>query len=118
MLPVYRAIAQPEKTMNQIARQAACFLGTLVPGARIGCASTAKQEGTSEYVDDPAMTNEVRTMILRDPGLKVLQMKVETLKGVVQLSGFVDSQAMASGAGDVARSVPDVKSVKNDMRIR
>jgi osmotically-inducible protein OsmY len=104
--------------MNPIARQAAYFLRALVPGARIGCASTGKQEGTSEYVDDAVITSTAKTAILRESALKALQINVETYKGVVQLSGFVDSQAMASKAANVAGSVSGVKSVKNDMRIR
>ena len=105
-------------SMKRIPRQVAYFLGAIVLAATIGCASTASQEGTGEYVDDTVITTRVKTAILREPALKVLQINVETYKGVVQLSGFVDSQAMASKAVDVARSIPGVKSVRNDMRIR
>jgi osmotically-inducible protein OsmY len=49
---------------------------------------------------------------------KVNSCNVETFKGVVQLSGFVSSQAAANKATEVARSVGGVKSVKNDMRIK
>jgi len=83
-----------------------------------GCASTAKQEGTGEYVDDSVITTKVRTAILSDSQLKVLQINVETFKGVVQLSGFVDSKAMMDHAVEVTRGVSGVKSVKNDMRLR
>ena len=83
-----------------------------------GCASTAKQEGTGEYFDDSVVTTKVKTAILNDPELKVLQINVETFKGVVQLSGFVDSKAMMDHAVKVTRGVAGVKSVKNDMRVR
>ncbi len=83
-----------------------------------GCASTSKQEGTGEYFDDSVITTKVKAAILNDPALKVLQINVETFKGVVQLSGFVDSQAMIDRAVEVTRGVPGVKSVKNDMRVR
>jgi len=83
-----------------------------------GCASTAKQEGTGEYVDDSVVTTKVKAAILNDPKLKVLQINVETFKGVVQLSGFVDSKAMKDHAVEVARGVAGVKSVKDDMRVR
>ena len=83
-----------------------------------GCASTAKQEGTGEYVDDSVVTTKVKAAILNDPKLKVLQINVETFKGVVQLSGFVDSKAMMDHAVEVTRGVAGVKSVKNDMRVR
>ena len=83
-----------------------------------GCASTPKQEGTGEYVDDSVITTKVKTAILNDPALKVAEINVETFKGVVQLSGFVSSQAAANKAVEVARGIAGVKSVKNDMRIK
>lgn len=86
--------------------------------AVVGCESTAKQEGTGEYMDDSVITAKVKTAIFNDPMLKVAEINVETFKGVVQLSGFVSSQAAANRAVDVARTVGGVKSVKNDMRIK
>jgi osmotically-inducible protein OsmY len=83
-----------------------------------GCASTAKQESTGEYFDDSVVTTKVKAAILNDPDLKVLQINVETFKGVVQLSGFVDSKAMMAHAVDVTRGVAGVKSVKDNMRVR
>jgi hyperosmotically inducible protein len=84
----------------------------------VGCASTPKQEGTGEYVDDSVITGKVKTAILNEPTLKVAEINVETFKGVVQLSGFVSSQAAATKAVEVTRVVGGVKSVKNDMRIK
>jgi len=83
-----------------------------------GCASTSKQESTGEYFDDSVITTKVKAAILKDPELKVLQINVETFKGVVQLSGFVDSKAMMDRAVEVTRGVSGVNSVKNDMRVR
>jgi osmotically-inducible protein OsmY len=83
-----------------------------------GCASTSKQEGTGEYFDDSVITSKVKSAILNDPELKVMQINVETFKGVVQLSGFVDSKAMTARAVEVTRGVAGVKSVKDDMRVR
>jgi hyperosmotically inducible protein len=83
-----------------------------------GCASTPKQEGTGEYVDDTVITGKVKSAILNEPSLKVAEINVETFKGIVQLSGFVSSQAAATKAVEVTRTVGGVKSVKNDMRIK
>lgn len=94
---------------------AACVLSVVTV---TGCASTSRQEGTGEYVDDSVITTKVKAAILNDSELKVLQINVETFKGVVQLSGFVDSRAMMSRAVEVTRGVSGVKSVKNDMRVR
>ena len=84
----------------------------------VGCASTPKQEGTGEYMDDTMITAKVKTAILNEPTLKVAEINVETFKGVVQLSGFVSSQAAVTKAVEVTRGVGGVKSVKNDMRIK
>lgn len=84
----------------------------------VGCASTPKQEGTGQYIDDSVITGKVKAAILEEPTLKVAEINVETFKGVVQLSGFVTSQAMANKAVEVASRVGGVKSVKNDMRIK
>ena len=95
----------------------ALFLAVTLVSA-VGCASTAKQEGTGEYVDDSVITTKVKAAILNEPDLKVAEINVETFKGAVQLSGFVSSQAAANKAVEVARRVGGVKSVKNDMRIK
>lgn len=84
----------------------------------MGCASTQTHESTGQYVDDSAITAKVKSAIFTDPALKVLQINVETYKGVVQLSGFVDSSQSASKAGEVARSIPGVVSVKNDLVVK
>ena len=84
----------------------------------VGCASTRKSESTGEYVDDSTITTKVKAAIFNDPALKVFQINVETFKGVVQLSGFVDSAQNASKAGEVARGVGGVKSVKNNLIVK
>lgn len=83
-----------------------------------GCASSSKQESTGEYFDDSLITSKVKTALLSEPNLKSTEIAVETYKGVVQLSGFVSSQAAAAKAVEVASKVAGVKSVKNDMRVK
>ncbi len=104
--------------MTSITRKLATFLGVLVIAAAMGCASTAKQEGTGEYVDDTVITTKVKAAILNEPTLKSAEINVETFKGVVQLSGFVSSAAAENKAVEVARTVAGVKSVKDDMRLK
>lgn len=84
----------------------------------IGCASTAKKEGTGEYIDDSIITTRVKTAVLNEPTLKSSEINVETFKGVVQLSGFVNSEADIQKAAEVARGVKGVTSVKNDMHLK
>jgi len=83
-----------------------------------GCASTPTKEGTGEYIDDSAITTKVKSAILGDSALKVFQINVETFKGEVQLSGFVDSAAAKQKAEAVARGVGGVKSVKNNLIVK
>ena len=83
-----------------------------------GCASTSTQESTGEYIDDTTITTKVKSAIFDEPSLKVFQINVETYKSVVQLSGFVRSNADISKAGSIARSVKGVASVKNDLLLR
>ena len=84
----------------------------------IGCASTRTAEGTGEYVDDTVITAKVKSAFLGEKGLKVAEINVETFKGVVQLSGFIESRADADRAIGLARAVSGVTSVKDDMRIK
>ena len=104
--------------MNHITRKLATLVGIAFVALTLGCASTAKQEGTGEYVDDTVITTKVKTAIFNEPTLKSAEINVETFKGVVQLSGFVSSAAAENQAMVVARGVSGVKSVKNDMRLK
>lgn len=104
--------------MKSITRKLATLFGILVMATALGCASTAKQEGTGEYVDDTIITGKVKAAIFGEPTLKSAEINVETFKGVVQLSGFVSSAANETTAMQVARNVSGVRSVKNDMRLK
>jgi osmotically-inducible protein OsmY len=104
--------------MTSDARKFGYFIGALALAVTLGCASTAKQEGTGEYVDDTVITGKVKAAILGEPTLKSAEINVETFKGVVQLSGFVSSQVAENKAVEVTRTVPGVKSVKDDMRLK
>ena len=84
----------------------------------LGCASTPKQEGTGEYIDESIITTKIKAAVLNEPSLKSAEINVETFKGTVQLSGFVSTEADIQKAVEVARSVKGVASVKNDMRVK
>jgi len=86
--------------------------------AFLGCASTQTQSSAGEYVDDTVITTKVKAAIFEEPTLKTMQISVETFKGEVQLSGFVDSTQSVNKAGEVARGVAGVKSVKNDLIVK
>ena len=82
------------------------------------CAPTPTREGTGEYIDDSVITGKVKAAFAADPTVKATQVQVETFKGTVQLSGFVDSRESAQKAVEIARGVKGVKDVKNDTVIR
>ena len=84
----------------------------------MGCAATQKHESTGQYVDDTAITTKVKAAIFKEESLKTLQISVKTYKGVVQLSGFVDSSNKVTKAGEIARSVDNVVSVENDLLVK
>jgi osmotically-inducible protein OsmY len=104
-------------SMKYYNKFAAVFLAILV-ASLVGCASTATQEGTGEYIDNAVITTKVKAAIFNEPTLKSFEINVETFKGTVQLSGFVNSQANIDKAVEVVRQVKGVKSVKNDMQLK
>ena len=104
--------------MKHLIRLFSAFFLALTLMAAAGCASTQKQAGTGEYFDDSVITTKVKAAILHEPSLSSAEINVETFKGVVQLSGFVNSSADINRAVEIARDVKGVNSVKNDMRLK
>lgn len=86
--------------------------------ALASCASTPQKESTGEYFDDSVITAKIKAKLAKDDFLKSFQIRVESRKGVVQLSGFVDSQTLIDKAGEVAQGIEGVKSVKNDLVVK
>jgi osmotically-inducible protein OsmY len=82
------------------------------------CAATRTQESTGEYVDDSVITTKVKSLLAEDDFLKSFQIGVETFKGVVQLSGFVNTQKAVDKAIEITSSVKGVKSVKNNLIVK
>jgi hyperosmotically inducible protein len=82
------------------------------------CAPARAQESTGEYVDDSVITAKVKALLAEDDFLKSFQISVETDKGTVELSGSVDSRDAVSKAGEIARSVKGVISVKNNLMLK
>ena len=86
--------------------------------AFVACASTPQQSSTGEVVDDSVITTKIKTLLAEDEFLKSFQISVETRKGIVELSGFVDNQKSKDRAGQIARGVGGVKSVKNALILK
>ena len=84
----------------------------------MGCAATQTSESTGQYIDDSGITTKVKAAIFDDAALKTLQIGVETFKGEVQLSGFVDSANNVRRAGEVARGITGVIAVRNNLIVK
>ena len=78
--------------------------------------STTRSVGTA--IDDSGITMRVKSAFVADPDVKSLDITVETRKGEVQLSGFVDSQAQIDRAVDIARRTQGVSAVQNKLALK
>jgi hyperosmotically inducible protein len=104
--------------MSMIDRRKAFFLPLALALALSACAVVQGQESTGQYVDDAGITTSVKAKLVNDPDVKSTQVSVETMKGVVQLSGFVQSRQIATRAEQLTRTVAGVRGVKNDLVVR
>jgi osmotically-inducible protein OsmY len=78
----------------------------------------AQPQTAGEVLDDSVVTAKVKAKLVDDPVTKAYQINVETFKGTVQLSGFVDSAEAATRATSLAKDVGGVKDVKNSLQVR
>jgi osmotically-inducible protein OsmY len=88
-------------------------------GVSVGaCTSTPTQQSTGEAIDDGVVTAKVKAALVEDPVTKAHQINVETFKGNVQLSGFVETNDARTRAVQLARQVDGVKQVRDAMQVR
>jgi hyperosmotically inducible periplasmic protein len=88
-------------------------------GACASSESASTRRSAGEFTDDAALTAKVKSAIATDAGAKTAAaVNVETYRGVVQLTGFVDSDEQATRAVSAAKKVQGVRSVKNDIRLK
>jgi hyperosmotically inducible periplasmic protein len=86
--------------------------------AGTGCAVVRDQESVGAYVDDTALTTRVKAKFAADKTVSAMSISVETLKGVVQLSGFAKSGEEKAMAERLARDTSGVTGVRNDIIVR
>ena len=106
--------------MRFVNRHSVAFVAALtisIPPLQ-ACAPTATRESTGEYLDDSAITAKIKTKLLGDPTVSGFAVSVETFRGRVVLSGFVNSQAQVDRAVALAREVPGVSEVKSALVIK
>jgi len=95
-----------------------CLVLLILIVAFVACESKPKQSSTGEYIDDSVITTEIKAQLAKNDFIKSFEISVETRKGTVQLAGFVNSQQAADKAGEIARSVKGVQSVKNNLIVK
>jgi len=96
-----------------------CLLAILGAGPLAGCASSPDRRATGQVIDDTSLTARVKTALATEAGVgEAMNVNVNTYRGTVQLSGFVESREIARRAEEIARGVDGVQSVKNDLRVR
>jgi len=80
--------------------------------------SNADRIAAGKYVDNAWITTKVKTLLLKDEGVKGLDVNVETHKGIVQLAGWVNNPSQVAQAEKIARGVEGVKTVENDLQVK
>jgi len=95
-----------------------CLVLLMLIATFTACAATRTQESTGEYVDDSVITTKVKSLLAADDFLKSFQISAETFKGVVQLSGFVNTQKAVDKAVEIVSGVKGVKSIKNNLVVK
>ncbi len=83
-----------------------------------GCTSTPTQQSTSEAIEDGVVTARIKSALVADPLTKAHQINVETIKGRVQLSGFVETEDARNRALQLARQIEGAKKVTDAMQVR
>lgn len=116
--PRFPAINQDPTMTPNTSRRVMLTSLAVAAASLAACASTRTSEGTGEYVDDSVLTGRVKAAILADPLLRSAEINVETFKGRVQLSGFVNSQAAINHATAMVIGMSGMTSVTNDMRLK
>lgn len=106
--------------MRSMKRLSAPFVAVLTVAILLlqACAPTATRESTGEYFDDSVITAKIKTKLLGDPTISGFAVSVETFRGRVVLSGFVNSQAQVDRAIALAREVPGVREVQSALVIK
>lgn len=84
-----------------------------------GCTTGSRyKQSTGEYIDDHTLSSNVKKALNEDPQYKYGDVNVVTFKGVVQLSGFVNTKDQKNRAGDLARKAEGVKEVQNNITVK
>ena len=107
-----------ESIMQQKTRLMSLVVCLILSVAILGCAGDRTTRSTGQAVDDSAVANKIKMALYADKDVSGTQIEVEVFKGIVQLSGFVDSAAQAQKAVQIAQNTNGVKEVRNSMVVK
>jgi hyperosmotically inducible protein len=85
---------------------------------KVGETMSEQSNKAGVTIEDAEITAKVKTIIFTQPGLDTLQISVDTVKGVVTLSGSVDSLAHSDMAKALAGDVSGVNKVNNQLTVK
>ena len=95
---------------------AAAFLGTALAVGSVGCTALGDKT-VGQSVDDAQIVSKAKAAFALDHTVKTMDVKVQSFKGDVQLSGIASTPAEARRAEEIVRGLKDVRSVQNDIRL-
>lgn|SRR5699024_9521138 len=104
--------------MNKMQKLAGGLIALIMLVVFSACAGTETRRSTGAYLDDKTISTRVNTALATDPIAKATQVQVQTYEGVVQLSGFVDSEENKQRSEELARSIEGVREVQNNIVVR
>lgn len=107
-----------KKTLKYIALGLLATTVTMGTITTTGCSSGQTKRSSGEYLDDQTLTARVKSALFSDPNVSGFQVNVDSYRGTVSLSGFVDTAAQKARAEDVARQVNGVRQVQNNLGIK
>jgi ferritin-like metal-binding protein YciE len=109
-----RRIGSAMKTMGLVL----CLGALTFTSGLTGCAGNRYERSTGEHIDDPSTSSRVKKALGEDPQYKFENVNVATFKGVVQLSGFVNTSEQKSRAGDIAKRTTGAREVENNITVK
>jgi osmotically-inducible protein OsmY len=104
--------------MKRLNTPALLLIALMTTSTMVACTSTPTRQSVDEAIDDGVVTAKVKAALIEDPVTKAHQINVETFKGTVQLSGFVETEQARSRALQVTKDIDGVKRVKDSMDVR
>jgi hyperosmotically inducible protein len=115
MKSIFRNVGTKLQQVTLVTALVALLFGTMATGCSTG---NRYDQSTGEYVDDHEITSRVRGALRHDPEYKFPDIRVATFRRVVQLSGFANTQELKNRAGEIAKSVPGVSEVENNITVK